>query len=935
MVSNVSLSLLRPSVTTSLIDVCVEKAEAGMCTSLEWLPPQPSLSSLLLLTAGFQGGFAVFHVVLPYIADESSGNFVPVPVPTQSTQLSATPQIRPFAAVRFCSQLQDVGVSWVDFGPHNNPCVALLLHGKSQEDEPGKVVLGAINTVEYRKGVKSKENLASFRALAVAAWRSKTKAYPRGLLSGSDGGAVVCHIGDGIVTLHPSFSNSTNDPAVASLSYPVFSNPPGVDSNGEVVSTDGISDKEGILHVFSVTQCDLLKIDQYPNLLNWSRPTRRHWLCRTICGDRKDMDPKEESRESSQFGEDEDLAIGGSLSDVVCELDGKGLSGLVPFRIVQSFGGNTAAVLFRHALGYSAQGVVSGFSTDCAAIVLASTKNEEDVVNEVLDGRDIVFLPSTDSTARALVLSKDGSGITMYERKSAWSAGASFRPILGVSCDENYIEAQRIFLLRCDKKYCLVVVGRRYFDDRSCCLCGPMVGIDQPLDDNWTNLLPEMTASEPCLWLQGGEEVLSLITLPRRAVTEQKIAIATSAQVMILKMNLGVLAKCKLTLASGALAPIGSSSVAFCSAHSRIQYLTCLPGRVSCGTLSALPVPRLGYASHLLIAIRPDRLLYINWHCGSRLSEPKDDPDAFTLPTAVTKPIMLLEPLVANAISEGARNTDSAVLLRGVIEKFGRKVASITHGDDEGVGNRGTGITARVYELLSNHGHQQAASWLLTGGVQFERSTTSKILPPWMPVVAKKEATLNGDALLHLVTNGDQYLSEYIQAPDHNMPSAVPRPGDATPYACHDSGQEALIRGDSRDTLKVLDIAGTESTESMLLQIAMALSVKTSDDSSIQKSLCGYNQGSRGRPESIPAATSSLAAISVIAKTDGLDAMTTSQKVEWARPLAPSLQRCTKFGRARQRLLGGKELDAVRCAARPPQTEPQWLTPCNESRHIW
>ena len=120
-----------------------DKADAGMCTNLEWISPEPSISSLLMLAAGFQGGIAVFHVALPFIPDESrTGCYIPVPVPTQATQLGGTPQIRPFSAVRFRSLLQDVFVSWIDFGPHANPCIAILQHGKSTDDEPGRVVLG-------------------------------------------------------------------------------------------------------------------------------------------------------------------------------------------------------------------------------------------------------------------------------------------------------------------------------------------------------------------------------------------------------------------------------------------------------------------------------------------------------------------------------------------------------------------------------------------------------------------------------------------------------------------------------------------------------------------------------------------------------------------------------------------------------------------------
>ena len=285
------------------------------------------------------------------MADPSEKNkFDPIPAPSQSTQLNATPQVKPFAAIRYPVNYPDTFISWIDLGPHVNPCLALLLHGRSTDDEPGRVVLGAINISQYRKGAKPKEALASFRMLATIAWRSKAKGFPLGFLPCNSLNAIMCHFGEGIITLSPSTRDFSPDPVVLSLKHPVFSNPPGLSSSGEVIGSDTISDKEGILHVFSANQCDLVKNDLEPNLLNWTRPARRYWLCRTVCGDCNET-RTEESKEVFQFGDDDDLAVGGSSSDVICELEGEELTGLVPFRIVRCQGGDACSVLFRPALG--------------------------------------------------------------------------------------------------------------------------------------------------------------------------------------------------------------------------------------------------------------------------------------------------------------------------------------------------------------------------------------------------------------------------------------------------------------------------------------------------------------------------------------------------------------------------------------------------------
>jgi len=805
---------------------------------------------------------------------------------------------------------------------------------------PVVVMFRAINMVEYKKGAKSKEGLTAFKMLASASWRSKSKAFPLGLLSCSGLSAVVCYVGEGISTLYPSFSDNVNDPSVQSWRHSVFSNPPGLDSTGNTVCPDGSSDREGILHVFSVHQSDLLsKHDTQHDMLNWARPVRRHWLCRSVCGDRKERHAKEEAKEASQFGDDEEeIALGGSFSDVVCELEGKALSGSVAFRIVRCPGSVICAVLLRPALGQTSQGILSSFSTGCVTIaVIEAAPNRQPTGFEILEGRDIAFLPpeKPGAAVKALVLSRDGGSITIFEKKeSGWEGGTSYRPILGVENDHNYVEAMRLFLVTGDAKCGLAVVGKKHADDKSCILLGPLVTNDQIACEDWSRILPEMSPSHPCLWLRREEEVVSLVCLPLSNSSPQKLAVSTSSRVLIMNCKLGVLARSKVCVASGALAPLGSSSVAFVSRDGKIRYLSCLDRDMASGCLVTIPLPQYGYAFYQLLAVRSDRILYFEWHNGSSLVEQNDDPDCFLLPTAVTKPAMLLEPLVANAICEGAYNVDSTAQLRGVIEKFGRKMASISHGDQEGIGNMGVGITPRVYELLSRYGHEADSSWLLTGRVQFDRSTNSKLLPPWMPVSAKKEGAVNSDAFLHLIANGDQYLSEYIQSPDQNMPSALPRPGDPTSYLCREFGQDSLSEGHAGNALKMLDLAGTDSTESMLLLLSLLLEVKNADSTALLRSLGGYDESSMS--SGLPTATSSLAALAGNMRTKTTQKPMDNHHVKrWMNPLAPSLQRGTHYRRARQRLVGEKVLESACCAQDEILVDPQWLSPCNESRHIW
>jgi hypothetical protein len=143
------------------------------------------------------------------------------------------------------------------------------------------------------------------------------------------------------------------------------------------------------------------------------------------------------------------------------------------------------------------------------------------------------------------------------------------------------------------------------------------------------------------------------------------------------------------------------------------------------------------------MAVRPERLVYSQCHSGVRLEERSDSVDTFVLPTASTKPALLLEPMVVIAICEAGDPGEFTSLLRSVIERFGRKVAPFPHGDDEGIGSLGSGLTPAVFELLSAHGLKDPASWLLTGSCCFERAANSKVLPPWIPVHSKAAAAFN------------------------------------------------------------------------------------------------------------------------------------------------------------------------------------------------
>ena len=123
----------------------------------------------------------------------------------------------------------------------------------------------------------------------------------------------------------------------------------------------------------------------------------------------------------------------------------------------------------------------------------------------------------------------------------------------------------------------------------------------------------------------------------------------------------------------------------------------------------------------------------------------------------------------------------------------------------------------------------------------------------------------------------------------------------------------------------------------MILQLSLLLELKAGDATDLLKSLSSYDDNSLSRSTGVPTATTSLAALAVSLNEKSLQhPMDENQLKRWVKPLAPSLQRGTQFRRVRQRLFGERVLGlAGGTQIKENKTDPQWLSPCIESRHIW
>jgi hypothetical protein len=690
--------------------------------------------------------------------------------------------------------------------------------------------------------------------------------------------------------------------------------------------------------MFSVEHCERNKPES--GIVEWSRPTRRFWLVRTINGDNKDCAPEEakEDRPSSNFG-DSEIEQGGALSDAICEIYDDKLIGLIPLRIVRCQGSDVCAVLYRPSL-CSKTGYKDGMAMDAVAMAVVDYSTPEPMI-EVLEGRDITFW-SRDSTGkpRGIILAKGGLSLVYFSWDSEIGAcefGASYRPILGVEDDMDYVECRRVYCYCGATTVGLVATATKLRDNRMCVIGGDLCSEGDLRAEEWSPLLPNLITGRAC-WLKPNEEIFSIVGLEGDDSGYRNFGMSTSQRVIILSSAMEISADTRACVSSPALAPLGAFAVGFLS-QGKFCYLCCLDGRFMSGTVATLAHGGHGSDHCCLLAVRPDRIVVSHWHHGVRLAENGQRIDSFVLPAASTRPVLLLEPMVANAVCVGGKQSQSTQVLRVVVEKFGRKIASLTHGEDEGIGNKGTGVSAHALAILDEYGLKEAASWLLTGTVKFDRSANTTILPPWIPVAGKSRGALSSNAFMHVVANGDQYLSDYIKSPDLGAVSSLPRRSDPSSYVSLEKAEQCIAKGNAIDALKVLDLTGSEQSEALLVQLALLMEKDSSKDlTSIIQKISGLGQGGLSRsnvPIKLPSSLAALALSLKQARNRGQDPGMAPENINrWIVPTAPSLQKGLRMGRLRTNLLGEEAL-AKAGDIKEDLTDALWAASCNETKHVW
>lgn len=813
-------------------------------------------------------------------------------------------------------------------GPYFSPSISILLC----EEDTVRVLVGRIDLGLRGTFCAENERRVDFNLLAASFFRKEgSRIFPEGVLVSSDMHKLLVYDSAELVSfsVRPSNLLLPLTPSRLALSLPS-----GLSGDGGSLHSDGGGDDDGTLHVSALIECYHVSSDR--DALQCNYPDRTWWLCKSIPGVTRTS--SSESKEEDGLGDNLAL-LGGATSDTICELSHDSLVGLVPIRVVRCGDRRMCAVVFQT----EAQLVDSNFVVHSETKIALVEYSDRPLLT-VIEGRDLSFLPSKDGDAPCfLLLSADGTSVSYVSvsRSLQCTTGASYRPIVGVDSTEvsEYIDSRQVVCFPTSgTKLTIAVIGKRLRDEKDCIVIGKMCDVESDVSSaEWSKLLPNIV-SGPVAILNPNESVCSMVGLEPDADGYRNFGLSTSRRVLILSSSMGLVAEASRGPSlCDAIAPIGSFVVCYVKGDS-IGYLCCLDKGVADGCVTTLPKQCHFGRTFCLLGLFRDRLVLLDEHSCIQYRGADHKKGAFRLPIATTSPALLLEPMVANAICVGGGQDRSTPLLRSVVEQFGRKSASFAHDDGEGIGNLGAGITSKTFELLNRYGLHEANSWLLTGSVNFGRSANSNVLPPFVPIGPKVNPSFPCDTFLHLVTSGgDSYLLDYVRNPRDNPLAILPKASGCASFLCREYASRALRTRRAADAITTLDLSGSAASESLAFQLGMHCGKEEHGSNLELLQTMGGNvaDGSSSRSEENKRTVSVLATISVgdkpFSTTDKASALTERK----LNSLALSLQRKSRMGRTRQRLLGEENASIPSHHSSLSDPEELWRLPCSEMRHVW
>jgi len=855
-------------------------------------------------------------------------------------------------------------VSWMDLGPRIPPGIVMLSNDPASESKEGKVVpmeqvqsksrltLGILtsnsqnsdNTItNLYEGESNQEDLGSIQNILFVPTLS----------------SILCQYDSSpnSYQLIPSLNHTLNHTnfisAQSSILCPdlfftshqtgIASSSLGLDSKGKLLHTSN----DGVYHI--VTQCSSTRISSNHE---YTPPKLLYWLCHTMMGDHKDHHPTEDT-------DDDECVTRGARTKIVCDAT---IENMIPFRLEERKG--IICVLYAPALGcmeFLENDIEEEDGKERTKIdpypvsfsVVDSSNKAQSL--QLYPGRDVVLFPMNDSLY-VFILNRDGSTISLRSQQisnedtnqmtlSDDISSASISSMWNQSEMMDSVDWYRLISVYHSNSFQMLFVGTLR-NHRSILTTGPKLDLDSnDVTKSFSEVLPLEDA--PSLLLEPGEGILSIISLPQPIGTASScFAIATQMRVMILTTSSLQIKAMKITkLASTALVPLGSHSVAFVSKFgngAKVEYLCCLKNPYAQGVIATLPLSRYSdVTSTFLFAIRPDRFVYATSHASCQIMEALDGHIRIPIPS--TKPVLLLEPLLANALCEWERdgfdvtdNRDLQSLLREIIDNFGRRNTSFPHAPKEGIGLEGMGITTNIFEMLNQNKCFHAASFLLTGNVTSENMTPKRILPSWIPL--QNKLTSAGNDARPVLMTGNSNLVHYVTHPEEEQQENLLDSLAPPSVLSNELGLSALRDGQLQKAVDYLDMAGSTSSERLLLELALSTQLlNDSNSESMLNAITDDTSTNRRNGVSNPCEAISALALDLrrrkkynaISLEEGECSKADESVQKRMKFLAPSLRRGGHQKRMRDQLInfGARVSES--------QNDPIWMEPQKERYHVW
>jgi len=686
-------------------DILIKRSEKS-CRSLQWLcslnrlPSSITTTSAFILAASFLTGVAVYAIPMtktnePTTSELSTSATLDYP----QSKPGETMTIYPFALTSaLFSEVQNLNgaptLKWIYAGEGLFPLLAtILIHEERVFLHVGSLELPSERTARETERAARETKMISMKTVTTGDFSLNTNTalnfhgcnFEGSILAHSPGQLTAfC-----VTSRQSLFGLPRMHPNMMMKSLPVSSDALGVTSDGSVLQS--FSD---IIHIQKTYHFDVtvhrksIGSEQYITIF----PYQRHWLCRSITGDVT-------SQVSREAGDE--FPKGGARTSILFDLDSKvsSVTPLIPRRILRDRHGKNCLILFEDGSVTPSQRT----SNNIIAFGLMEVPlGDKVVVDEIVvhEGNDACFrAPGTTRENHIIMLDSKAKSLrmlSMLSLKGELEGNGNVTQLFkkGSSNDVN-LAVERV-MVASDQ---ILLLCSRKADGRQCLFLG---GTLESLERNKSEFLVRKKTSK--FWLNESELFLSMIQLPTdNDDTISIVAISTTARVIILSLGLKlrVLSQCSASVTCDNLAQIGSQTVAFlenCDAGQRLSYLSAFSGN----TVGVISNMSSGWAqSLLLVALRPDRIIYLTTQNSSSRIWSYDD-DSISIPLILTRPLLLLEPLVTNACGQSRSTDERNHLLRTIFEKFGPKKISNPHQENEGIGTFGAGITPKLFSIVGS-----------------------------------------------------------------------------------------------------------------------------------------------------------------------------------------------------------------------------------------